>query len=103
MNMSDPEGRNDTERRVLAMVRDVLTRVAKDTAAAPGTRHVLSDGTIDRIRECLVVISTRELELSGRQDDITAQRPRYPGQATRRDRVELSVESILSEGEKKSH
>ena len=92
---------NSTERRVLAAMRDILTRVAKETATPPGTRHVLSDDTIERIRHCLALISSREMELSGRLSDITPDRPRYPGQTSRRDRFEVSVESI--DPNKKSH
>ncbi len=90
-----------TERRVLAFMRDILTRVARETATPPGTRHVLSDETIERIRGCLALISARELELSDSVAEISPDRPRYPGQTSRRDRVEVSLDSI-GDG-KKSH
>lgn len=101
--MNESDDGSDIERRVLRMVKDVLTRVARDTAAAPGTRHVLAEETVERIRQCLALISAREMELSGRQDDISGQRPRYPGQTSRRDKVRLSVESITRDGKKNEH
>jgi hypothetical protein len=100
--MNDSDASN-IERRVLSMMKDILTRVARDTAAAPGTRHVLSDETIERIRSGLAFISAREMELSGREDDITGDRPGYPGQTSRRDKVKLSVDSITRGGTKKTH
>lgn len=59
--MSEPE--LTTEERVLRMMKNVLTSVARDTAPNPGFKHPLSEQTIQSIRECLMVISSREREL----------------------------------------
>jgi hypothetical protein len=91
MNASDTD---DTERRVLEMMKDILTRVARETATPAGTRHVLSDDTIDRIRECLSLISARQMALSDSAREISTLRPRYPGQLTRREKVRVRLDSI---------
>lgn len=88
---------NRTERRVLSVMRDILTRVARETATTPGTRHVLTDETIEQIRHCLSLISAREMELAKDPDEISANRPRYPGQTSRRDKVRLSIQSITGQ------
>lgn len=51
------------EERILRMVKKVLTDVAKDTMTPPGLKHPLSDQTIESIRDCLALITTREQEL----------------------------------------
>ena len=73
--MSEPE--LTTEERVLRMVKHVLTSVAKDTATEPGLRHPLSDKTINEIRECLMLITTREQELAKEYNRDTSARPRF--------------------------
>jgi len=45
------------EARILRAVKRVLTDIIKDTASPPGTKHPLSDGTIQNMRECLALIS----------------------------------------------
>ncbi|KAA3631156.1 MAG: segregation and condensation protein A [Proteobacteria bacterium] len=94
---------DDTERRVLLAMKNILTRVARETATPPGTRHVLSEQTIEQIRQCLALISVREMELSESDGEISEQRPRYPGQRSRRDKIKVSVDSILGEGDKNKH
>jgi hypothetical protein len=66
-----------TEERVLRMVRNVLTRVAKDTATEPGLKHPLSKQTINEIRECLMMITAREQELAKQYNRDTSARPRF--------------------------
>jgi hypothetical protein len=75
LTMSEPE--LTTEERVLRMVKNVLTRVAKDTATEPGLKHPLSRQTIDEIRECLMMITAREQELSKEYNRDTSARPRF--------------------------
>lgn len=100
--VTEPDS-SDIERRVLQMMKDILTRVARETATPPGTRHVLSEDTIERIRSCLALISAREMELSEGDGEITSQRPRYPGQTSRRDKVRIGVDSITVSPKKPSH
>lgn len=61
------------ELRILRMVKKVLTEVAKDTYTPPELRHPLSENTINGIRECLSLISSRESELKGESSN----RPRF--------------------------
>lgn len=65
------------EERILRIMKRVLTDVAKDTYAKPGFRHPLSDDTIQGMRDCLMLITTRERELAeaaGRSMDM---RPKF--------------------------
>jgi hypothetical protein len=73
--MSEPE--LTTEERVLHMMKNVLTNVAKDTAPHPGFKHPLSEQTIQSIRECLMVITSREKELGEKHGRNMNARPRY--------------------------
>jgi len=65
------------EERILAMMKNVLTSVAKDTAPQPGLRHPLSEHTVQGIRECLMLITAREQELAGELGRDKSARPRY--------------------------
>ena len=65
------------EERILAMMRKVLTSVAKDTACEPGLKHPLSENTIQGIRECLIMITAREQELARELGRDTSARPRF--------------------------
>ena len=65
------------EERVLAMMKNVLTSIAKDTAPQPGIKHPLSEHTIQGIRECLMMITAREQELAGEFGRDTSARPRF--------------------------
>ncbi|MFT7532287.1 MAG: hypothetical protein ACI9FD_003315 [Gammaproteobacteria bacterium] len=84
---------NTKEWRILQAVKGVLVRVARETAVPPGTRHTLSPETIDGIRQCMGLISSREMELGGKAEELTSSRPRYPGQSNVTPSV--NVEQIL--------
>ncbi len=73
--MSVPE--LTTEERVLRMMKNVLTSIARDTAPEPGYKHPLSDTTIQSIRECLTLITTRERELGKEFGRTSSARPRF--------------------------
>ena len=73
--MSEQE--STKEERILAMMKNVLTSVAKDTAPQPGLRHPLSEHTIQGIRECLMIITAREQELAKEFGRNTSARPRF--------------------------
>ena len=66
-----------SEQEILAIMKRILTDIAKETFTRPGVRHPLSDNTINNMRECLKLISVREVELSGNDTDVSTQRPRY--------------------------
>ena len=73
--MSDVE--LSKEEQILRMVKKVLTDVAKDTYVKPGLRHPLSDNTILGIRECLALITAREMELAKEAGRESKMRPRF--------------------------
>ena len=58
------ESEQDKELVVLRAVKMVITNVIKDTSTEPGMKHPLSDSTINDIRQCLLLITSREHELS---------------------------------------
>jgi len=67
-----------TDYRIMKMMRQVLSTIARDTVPPAGMKHPLADETIQSIRECLSVISSRERELGievGSTDH--ARRPRF--------------------------
>ena len=67
------------EQRILLTMRKVLAAIVKDTApSGPGMRNVLSETTIEDIRQCFGLISARERELSEELGiDLELLQPRY--------------------------
>ena len=65
------------EKRIMVMMRQVLSAVARDTVPPPGMKHTLSDSTIQGIREALSLITSREHELNIELGEINNERPRY--------------------------
>ena len=65
------------EERILRAMRQVLTRIAKDTYTRPGHRHPLSDETVNDIRHCLGLITAREAELNAAAGREMNARPRF--------------------------
>ncbi len=65
------------EKRIMVMMRQVLSAVARDTAPPPGMRSPLSDSTIQGIRDCFSLIAARERELNERLGEENRERPRY--------------------------
>jgi hypothetical protein len=56
---------NDRERDLLLVMRKVLASIIKDTTPAHrDLKHPLSDSTIQDVRMCLGLISSRERELA---------------------------------------
>lgn len=75
---SEPQQSEDElNQRIMAMMRQVLSAVARETVPPPGMKHPLSDNTIQGIRECLSLISARERELNIKLGDDSELRPRY--------------------------
>jgi len=71
-NESDQENSAEKELQILRAVKMVITNVIKDTSTEPGMKHPLSESTINDIRQCLTLITSRENELSP-----MTQRPRF--------------------------
>jgi len=90
--MTEPE--LTTEERVLRMMKRTLTNIARDTAPGPGLRHPLSEGTIQGIRECLVLITTRERELAQEYGRDTRARPRYVDEPSDEVVVPLNINAM---------
>lgn len=65
------------EERVLAMVKRVLTDIAKETFTKPGHVHPLTETTIYNMRECLGLIAAREAEIQEETGRTSTARPRY--------------------------
>lgn len=65
------------ERRIMVMMRQVLSAVARDTVPPPGMKHPLSENTIQGIRDCLSLISSREHELNELLGQVSQVRPKY--------------------------
>ena len=65
------------EKRIMVMMRQVLSAVARDTVPPPGMKHTLSDSTIQGIRDCLSLITSREHELNIELGEANNARPRY--------------------------
>ena len=80
------------EEQVLRMVKRVLTDVAKDTHVKPGLKHPLSDHTIHGIRDCLALITAREIELAEEHGRPMNKRPQFPDQ--KKQRVVVSIDSM---------
>ena len=69
------------EQRILVVMRKVLSSIIKDTTPPPGMRHPLSDSTIEDIRKCLTLITSREQELGQLLGDNVKRRPYYVDEA----------------------
>lgn len=96
--MTEPE--LTTEERVLRMVKHVLTSVAKDTAPRPGRpRHPLSEDTVQGIRECLRLITSREQELAKEHNRDSSERPRYIDEQKSQVVVSLGTDTIKKRSE----
>lgn len=81
-----------TERRILAAMRKVLTRIIRETASPQGTRHPLSNTCLEDMRQCLILIDSRQRELS--EDDDNA-RPRYKGDRPAAQSAEVPLTDLL--------
>jgi len=75
--MSDQQDEKIQEKRIMVMMRQVLSAVARDTAPPRGMKGPLSDNTIAGIRDCLALISARERELNVDLGEQSQVRPRY--------------------------
>lgn len=65
------------ERRVLLAMRKTLSKIIRDLTPSDSTvEYPLKTGTVEDIKACLSLISTRERELAA-QAGITAAKPRF--------------------------
>jgi hypothetical protein len=82
------------EQRILAMVKRVLTDVARDTHAPPGIKHPLTDNTINGIRDCLHLIVAREQELADAVGQEMNMRPRYVDEPRKNTVVPINIDGL---------
>ncbi len=92
---SDKKALHTKEYRILKAMKLTLTHIIKDTATPPGLKHPLTDNTIEDIRQCLGLITAREMELLEAAGEKPGMRPRFI------DEPETSVAVPLSEVKKK--
>ena len=65
------------EREILVVMRKVLAQIIKDTTPpSRAMKHPLSDQTIEDVRQCLGLISSRERELADAAGAVT-EKPYY--------------------------
>ena len=77
------------ETQVLREMRLILTEIARETAVHREARHVLSDDTIIRMRDCLALISAREKELNEARGVEMSSRPKLGIEKSASVRVQL--------------
>jgi len=75
--LTEENKQDNKEFRVLRAMKIVLTGVVRDTAVPPGHKHPLSESTIEDIRQCLMLISSREQELLAEAGEEAGLVPRF--------------------------
>lgn len=65
------------EQRLMRMMRKTLTSVVRDTAPRDGNPSPLTEATIMNIKDCLMVISSRETELARLTGRTLDEKPRF--------------------------
>lgn len=68
---------DNKEYRVLLAMKTTLTCVVKDTATPPDMKHPLNEDTVENIRQCLMLISSREQELLQEAGIESGARPKF--------------------------
>ena len=82
------------ERQILMVMRKVLAQIIKDTTPEYKTmRHPLSEPTIQDIRQCLGLISSREKELAA-ADGAAEERPYFTDEKPGAEVVPISSISV---------
>jgi len=65
------------EHQILSTIRKVLSAVARDTTPPPGRPHPLSPKTINDLKQCFLLITSREKEIIEGAGGKMDKRPRY--------------------------
>lgn len=65
------------EQRIMRMMRKTLTSIVRDTAPRDGNPSPLTEATVLGIKDCLMVISSREVELSKLTGRTLDERPHF--------------------------
>lgn len=88
-NNSDADSK---EARILKVMKQVLVSIIRDTTVPPEVRHPLSASTIEDIKHCLTLISSRENELLKEAGFENRDRPRFTDEP--QDSVVVSIDSL---------
>lgn len=82
------------ERRILLAMRKTLSKIIKDLTPTDSTvEYPLKNGTVEDIKVCLSLISTRERELA-EKSGISVAMPRYIDEPTASENNVVSLDSI---------
>lgn len=73
----DSENNLSEEQRIMRMMRKTLTSIVRDIAPRYGESNPLSEGTILNIKDCLMVISSREAEIASALGLSRNERPHF--------------------------
>ena len=65
------------EHEILATLRKVLSEVVRDTAPKPGRPHALNPQTVENVKLCFQLITSREKEIIEEAGGNMDKRPRY--------------------------
>lgn len=65
------------EHQILATLRKVLSDVVRDTTPSPGRPHALQPQTVDNLKLCFQLITSREKEIIEEAGGEMDKRPRY--------------------------
>jgi hypothetical protein len=65
------------EQRLMRMMRKTLTSIVRDTAPRDGNPSPLTEATVMNIKDCLMVIASRETELARLTGRTLDERPHF--------------------------
>jgi len=78
------------EQRLMRMMRKTLTSIVRDTATRDGNPSPLTEATVLGIKDCLMVISSRETELAQLTGRTLDERPRFTDETPTSHSVKIS-------------
>ncbi|MEW6119884.1 MAG: hypothetical protein AB1593_07335 [Pseudomonadota bacterium] len=78
------------EQRLMRMMRKTLTSIVRDTAPRDGNPSPLTEATIMNIKDCLMVISSRETELARLTGRTLDEKPRFSDETPTSHAVKIS-------------
>ncbi len=93
-DISETEIALTKEQRIMRMMKRVLTDIAKDTHTQPGMRHPLSEPTVQGMRECLTLITSREREIADALGEEMNMRPRFIDEPKKTVSVPIDLDSM---------
>lgn len=78
------------EQRLMRMMRKTLTSIVRDTAPRDGNPSPLTEATVLGLKDCLMVISSREAELAQLTGRTLEERPHYTDEMPTSHTVKIS-------------